>query len=95
MIEGRVLLTVKRFRQRPAECAIATVSSLARYYDKSVEYDDIREMIPFSKRHDGLTTWQECTLLNKLGFNKVSVVTFDQELVDFSWSKLSKKRVDT
>lgn len=90
MIKNRVLLWVNRFRQKPNECAIAASTSIAHYYDASVEYKEVRQMIPYRKRKYGLSTWQQCTLLNKLGFDRISVVTFDLEFVDFSWSKLSK-----
>jgi len=90
MIKNRVLLPVKRFKQRPCECAIAASASIANYYDSSVEYKEVRQMMSHRKRKQGLSTWQQCTLLNKLGFNKISVVTFDLEFVDFSWNKLSK-----
>jgi len=91
MVQNRVLLSVKRCKQHPSECAIAATACIAHYYDPSVEYEGVREMIPPRSRKGGMTTWQQCSLFNKLGFNKVTVVTFDLELVDFTWSKLTKK----
>ena len=88
---GRVLLNVKRFRQKPSECAVAAMASLANFYDPEISYPRIRDLIPPSKRIDGLHSSQQGRLLNKLGFDSVTVVTADLNLIDFSWRKLSKK----
>ncbi len=41
----------------------------------------------------GLYTSQQARLLNELGFSRVSIVTSDLDLVDYSWRRLSKKRL--
>jgi len=89
----RVLLNVKRFRQKPSECSIAAASSMANFFDPEVDYSDVREMIPKRKRAQGLYTSQQARLLNKLGFEAITIVTADLNLIDFSWDKLSKKSV--
>ena len=86
----RVLLNVKRFRQRPAECAIASAASLASYYDDSLTYSFLRNMVPKRTRSGGLWTSQQATLLNKAGFKKVIIVTADLDIVDFSWVDFDK-----
>lgn len=90
--KDRVLLPVRRFRQRPAECALAAAASMANYYDPSVRYRDVREMLKPREKKDGIFTSQQARLLNELGFPNVTVVTAEQGMVDFSWSKLSKTR---
>lgn len=90
---GRVLLSVKRFEQKPSECAIAASSSLANYYEPDVDYKDVRELIPPSLRKRGLYSSEQGRLLNKLGFESVVIVSADLELIDFSWRKFSKKRL--
>jgi len=90
---GRVLLNVKRFAQKPSECAIAVSSSLANFYEPDVDYKDVRELVPPSQRSAGLYSSQQGRLLNKLGFERVTIVTADLGLVDFSWQKFSKKRL--
>lgn len=87
----RVLLTVKRYRQHPAECAIAAASSLAHFFDDSIEYSDVRTMVSKKLRRDGLETSQQARLLNKLGFEVITIVTADLNLVDFGWAKYTKK----
>lgn len=90
---SRVLLSVKRFEQFPRECAIAAASSLANYYDEEVEYKEVRNLVPPTKRRAGLFSSQQARLLNRLGFDGVTIVTADLNLVDFSWRKMSKQRI--
>lgn len=89
-MRDRVLLNVRRFRQKSSECGIASVSSLANYYNPDVEYKDVREMISCRLRRAGIWTSQQARLLNTLGFSKVSIVTADLDMIDFSWRHLRK-----
>lgn len=89
----RVLLPVKRFKQRPSECAIAAAASLANFFDPAVHYEDVREMVPKRLRKQGLETSQEARLLNQLGFESVTIVTADLNLIDFGWAKYTKKSI--
>lgn len=89
----RVLLSVKRYRQRTGECAIAAASSLANFFDSDITYDKVRELVPKRLRTAGLETAQEARLLNKLGFEVVTIVTADLNLVDFGWAKYTKKSI--
>lgn len=93
MIENRVLLNVTRFRQRPGECAIATASSIANYYNKNIIYSHVRRLVPHDIRGDGLYSSQQGRLLNKLGFNNVRIVTADLTMVDFSWRNMKKSTI--
>ncbi len=87
----RVLLSVKRFKQHPMECAVAAASSLANFFDSGVEYDSVRDMLKASQRKKGLYTSQQGRLLNQLGFENVTIVTADLNLVDFTWANYTKK----
>lgn len=89
----RILLSVKRFRQFPSECAIAAASSLANFFDSDITYDEVRKMVPKKLRRDGLETAQEARLLNQLGFEAITIVTADLNLVDFGWVKYTKKSI--
>jgi hypothetical protein len=89
----RVLLSVKRFKQQPSECAIAAASSLANFFDSSVAYKEVRELVPKKIRKEGLETSQEARLLNQLGFEAVTIVTADLNLVDFGWANYTKKSI--
>ena len=94
---NRVLLNVKRFKQEPACCAIAAVASMAHFFNTDVLYKDVKKLTKESfsdyVEGEGLYTSQQCRLLNKLGFDKVTVITSNLELVDFTWSKLSKPKL--
>jgi len=92
-MEKRVLLPVKRWRQRPAECGIAAASALASFYDDSVTYKKAREMITPARRKRGLWTSQQARLLNQLGCGKVTIITADLELIDYSWVGFSKEEL--
>lgn len=87
----RILLPVKRWKQHTDECGICTVASVANYYDPAVSYQDVRRLIPKRQRSKGLWTPQQARLLNELGFGKVSIVTFDVEMFDFSWNRLTNR----
>lgn len=89
----RVLLTVKRFRQRTNECALASASSLANYYDPDILYHTARRLIPRHIRKNGLYTAQQAAFLNKLGFKKLTIVSGDLAIFDFAWRKLSKRKM--
>lgn len=90
---NRVLLPVKRFKQQPSECGIAAASTLAHFYDKNVDYEEVREMIPKRRRKKGLFTSQQARLLNQLGFESVTIVTADLNLIDFTWANYTKKSI--
>jgi len=89
----QVLLNVKRFKQYTSECGIAAASSIANYYKSSINYESARNLLPQQIRKNGVYTSQQARILNRLGFKKVSIVTSDLSLVDFSWRNLSKKRL--
>jgi len=90
MTQKRVLLRVKRFKQRKNECAVAAASSLANYFNPEVEYEEARKLVSPRIRRNGIHTSQSGLLLNKLGFASVKILTADQSLIDFSWRNLSK-----
>lgn len=87
--QKRILLSVKRFKQQGNECAVASVSSIANYYDRSVKYKEVRRLLPKEDRKDGLFTPQQGLLFNQLGYGQVTIVTFDLDIFDFSWNRLT------
>lgn len=90
IMQKRVLLQVERFKQYKNECGIASVSSLANYFDPDIDYKNVRKFISPRFRRNGTNTSQEARLLNTLGFSSVRIVTADQSLIDFSWRNLTK-----
>ncbi len=87
----RVLLNVKRWKQKPEECAIAAASCLASFYDNDIKYSSVRKLIPPKVRKKGFYSSQQAKLLNQLGYSKVTIVTADLDYVDFAWSKLDQE----
>lgn len=92
---NRVLLPVKRFKQQVGECAIAATASLAHFFDHDIDYEDVRELVPkrIRRKEEGLDTSQQARLLNQLGFEAVTIVTADLNLIDFGWAKYTKKSI--
>lgn len=91
MTQKRVLLSVRRFNQFDNECAVAAAASIANYYDPELDYSDVRQLLPQRIRKNGLYSSQQARLLNRLGFGAVTLVTSDLDIVDYSWSHLSKR----
>lgn len=93
----RVLLSVKRYKQRTHECAVATTASLANFFDSDITYDTVRALMSPKKKREvkkwGMATSEQCSLLNELGFENVTIVTADLNLIDFSWEKYTKKSI--
>lgn len=93
LVQERVLLNVKRYKQKESECAIAAASSVSSYYVDALNYNIIRKMVPMKVRSIGMDTSEQASLFNKVGFKNVSIVTSDLDLIDYSWSKLSRKNI--
>lgn len=91
--DKKVLLSIRRFKQKPSECAIAAAASLANFYDPSVTYRQVRKMVLPEERPNGLYTWEESGLLNDLGFKKITIVTANEGLFDFSWRDVPKDQL--
>lgn len=96
MSSNRVLLKVKRYKQRPSECASAAVATLANFYKPEIDYKQVRklthEMFPDSTG-SGLFTAEQTQLLNRLGFTDITIVTADLKVVDFAWRNLSTEKL--
>lgn len=90
---NRVLLSVKRYKQKNAECALGSAASIANFFDPSITYTTIRKtaqsLLDPDFKYYGLYTPEQATLLNQVGFQKITIVTCDA-VYDFSWNKLKK-----
>ncbi|KKM34279.1 hypothetical protein LCGC14_1565370 [marine sediment metagenome] len=91
MDKKRILLNVKRWKQRPSECSIAVCASIAAFYEKDIEYSEVRKLVPLRRRKTGLWSSEQARLLNKLGYSKVTIITADLDYVDFGWASLDKE----
>lgn len=91
--KNRHLLRVKRYNQQAEDCTVAAVSSIANFYDPEINYKTVRKLVSEKDRKEGLFISQAARLLNKLGFNKISIATADLTFVDFTWAKFTKEKV--
>lgn len=85
-------LKIQRFLQDPAHCSVAAASSIANRYNKNVEYitgKAICKKFVTNNTDDGLYTGEIGLLLNYLGFKKVTIVSSDTGIYDYSWKKHS------
>jgi hypothetical protein len=89
-------LSVTRFIQEPAHCTIASSACVANYYDKTKNYESVKATAHEKITKDiscGLSTGQMGSLLNHIGFKKVTIVSANMEFLDFGWAKESKNGI--
>lgn len=88
-------LKVQCYPQYNDTCAIASIASIANHFDSEIDYDKVYKIAEnnFDRVDLGLNTGEMCILLNKVGFEKVTLVSANLEYLDFSWTKLSRGKV--
>lgn len=84
-------IKIKRYMQDAGMCAVAAASSVANFYDKSINYEIVKNIA--DNDGDGLFTSELSLLLNNIGFYKVTVISSDINQLDFSWKDYSKNRL--
>lgn len=95
MDQERVLLHVRRFNQIGAECGVASLASLVNYFDPTIDYKHVRSFIdPLDNIiEDGIETFQQVKLLNNIGYKSITIVSHNEDLIDFSWAGKSKNEI--
>lgn len=89
-------IPVTRYIQDPAHCAVAAISSVANFYDKSKDYEYVKQAAyEHDKRikKEGMYTSDIGMVLNNLGFDGATVVSTDLDIFDYEWEKISKKNL--
>ncbi|NJL70081.1 MAG: hypothetical protein HC888_00095 [Candidatus Competibacteraceae bacterium] len=88
-------LNVKRYRQDPSHCAIASSGSIANFYNKNIDYEYAKAVAysMFKDISNGLYSAQVGLLLNNLGFESVTLVSSDLFTLDYSWSSLTRRQM--
>ena len=90
-------ISVRRFLQDPSCCSIAASATIANFYNNSIDYEFSKKVVIKNKivksLDDGLEGGEIGLLLNTLGFNKVTIIYSDLEVVDYSWANLSKNKL--
>jgi hypothetical protein len=91
-----IKLKVQRFLQDPGHCAIAASASLINFYDKTKDYEFTKKVAlkKVSKTlSDGLDSGEMGILLNNIGFKKVTIISSNMGALDYSWDKLSRRKI--
>ena len=89
-------LKVERYKQKPGHCSIASAATIAHFHNAEINYDKTQKNAIKNVSPDidnGLDSGEIGTLLNYLGFNKVTVVSTNLNFLDYSWANLSKSRL--
>lgn len=90
-------IKVNRFIQDPAHCAVASCACIANSWDVNIDYNIVKKIAykKISKKieEEGLSAGQICRLLNIIGFNKVTLVSSQFGIFDYTWAKYRKKRL--
>lgn len=89
-------LKITRFKQKPGHCAIASCATAANHHNDEIDYEQTQKIAKRKVVKDideGLDSGEIGSLLNHLGFQKVTVVTTNLEIFDYSWSKYKKGRL--
>lgn len=87
-------ISVTRYVQDPAHCAVAAISSVGNFYNKDIDYEYVKEIAYAHDKNikkEGMYTSDIGIVLNKIGFEYSTVITTDLEVFDYEWSKGSKK----
>ena len=92
------ILKINRFVQDPSYCAVASSACLANFFNKDIDYEKTKEIVHsiYKKetiREEGMDTGQICTLLNALGFQKVTVITSNLHIFDYTWENYSRNKM--
>lgn len=90
-------LNVKHYLQEPSQCAIASSSTVANYYNKDINYL-LAQKIALDNNivknlSGGFDDGEVGLMLNYLGFQRVIFLTSNMGCFDYSWSKLSKNKL--
>ncbi len=89
-------LKVTRYKQQPGHCSIASSSTVGNFCNPEIDYEYSQKIAKkkVAKYIDGgLDSGEIGSLLNYLGFQKVTIVTTNLEIFDYSWSDYKKSRL--
>lgn len=90
------ILPLNLFEQNHSDCGIASLSSIANYYNNKINYERIKKVaFKFDPKieHEGTCSGQLGIIANKLKFKKVTIYSSNHDVVDFSWKKLAKEEI--
>lgn len=89
-------IKVTRFRQKPSQCGIASASSIINYYDKEIDYEYVEKVakrkVSRNVDEEGMDSGEIGYLFNVMGFKKVTIVSSNLDLFDYSFNKYGRKK---
>jgi hypothetical protein len=89
-------LKVTRYKQKPGHCAIAACATVGNSHNQGIDYEQSQEIAKkkvVKNIDEGLDSGEIGSLLNHLGFQKVTVVTTNLHIFDYSWNKYKKNHL--
>lgn len=89
-------LRVTRYKQQPGHCAVASCATIANFYNSEIDYEKTQKIAKKTVSPDideGLDSGEIGSLLNYLGFQKVTVVTTNLHLFDYNWNRFNKNKL--
>lgn len=89
-------LRVTRYKQQPGHCPIASCATVGNFYNPEIDYEYSQKIAKrkVAKYIDGgLDSGEIGSLLNHLGFKKVTIVTTNLHLFDYTWAKFKKNKL--
>ena len=89
-------LKVTHYLQDPAHCAVASCAVATNYYNPDVGYQDTKKVaskLSSKIADEGLDSAQMGILLNRMGFQKVTIISSLLNCFDYEWAKYSKKKL--
>lgn len=89
-------LNVARFKQDPAHCAIAASAVVANFQNRKIDYQLAKYVCQnkvVKDTSEGLWSGQIGLLLNRLGFKKVTLVSSDMDIYDYTWSQFTRPKL--
>lgn len=91
-----IKLKINRYIQDPSHCAVAACASAANFYNNEINYEKTKEIAKNKvqkKLEEGLDSGEIGRLLNNLGFYKVTLITTNLTIFDYSWVNYKRKRL--
>ena len=90
------ILPLNLFEQEHSDCGIASLSSIANYYNPKINYEKVKKKaFKFDPKieAEGTCSGQLGIIFNKFKFRKVTIYSSNHDVVDFSWQKLKKEEI--
>ncbi|KKL97067.1 hypothetical protein LCGC14_1838200 [marine sediment metagenome] len=87
-------IKIQRFLQEPGHCAVAASATIANFYNSDINYKNTKKIAGkiVKKTKDGMDSGEIGRLLNMIGFNKVSLVSSNLFIYDWTWARLKRKK---